>query len=143
MEDSVRSAEFKSAREALSLTTTALARELGVAEATVKNWERGRYSPPTGVEAELRTLVAFTEQIAQKVASLAESRPLFLAYRLTEDMPPGRARELGAGWWRAVGYRAHQIHPDLVIGYAEELYKITGTRESADSRSITPRELSL
>lgn len=143
MEDSVRSADFKATREALSLTTTTLARELGVAEATIKNWERGRYAPPEGVEAELRTLVLLTEQAAQKAVSLAETRPLFLAYRLTEDMPPGRARELGAGWWRAVGYRARQIHPDLIIGYAEELYEITGTRESVDTHSITPGELSL
>lgn len=143
MEDSVRSAEFKATREALSLTTTTLARELGVAEATIKNWERGRYSPPAGVEDEMRALQVLTEQAARKVVSLAETRPLFLAYRLTEDMPPGRARELGAGWWRAVGYRARQIYPDLVIGYADELYQIAGTHESVDARSITPRELSL
>ena len=42
----VRSGEFKLVREALSLTVAAMAALLSVSEATVKNWEKGKYSPP-------------------------------------------------------------------------------------------------
>lgn len=138
------SGEIKTVREALSLTTLALAQLLGVSEATIKNWEKGKYPPPAGVARELTGLEAWTRRCVDAVtttAQEADGTPMVMVWRLTDDMPPGPAHTLGAAWWRSVAARARERVPDLVIAYPDELDRLTGSRDMTLTRAITPAVL--
>lgn len=132
--------ELKAMRERLSLTVPALAELLDVSEGTVKNWEKSKYTPPAGVAAEINRLEDYTRRCAEAVtqAAQASAQPMVLIWRLTHDMPPGPARTLGAPWWRSVATRSRETIPGLIIGYADELDRLTGARERTLSRAITP-----
>lgn len=140
-EDAVRSAEFKTIREHLSLTITGIAGLLRVSDATVKNWEKGKYAPPSGVAAEVERLEDYTRRCVDAVAGAARERGMVLVWRTTEEMPPGPARVLGAAWWRSVAARARERVPEVVIGYGDELDALTGSRDATLGRAATPAVL--
>ncbi|MCL3776794.1 MULTISPECIES: helix-turn-helix domain-containing protein [unclassified Actinomyces] len=142
----VYSGEIKMVREALSLTTLAMSQLLGVSEGTIKNWEKGKYQPPPGVEREIAGLEAWTRRCVDAVVAAAQDadgQPMVVVWRLTNDMPPGPARTLGAGWWRSVAARARERVPGLVVAYPDELDKITGSRDMTLSRAVSPDVLPL
>ncbi len=143
-ETMVYSGEIKAVREALSLTTLALAQLLGVSEATVKNWEKGKYAPPAGVARELTGLEDWTRRCVDAVTTAAQEAgdtPMVVVWRLTDDMPPGPARTLGAGWWRSVAVRARERVPGLVVAYPDEIDRLTGSRDLTLTRAIGPAVL--
>ena len=139
----VRSGEFKAVRESLSLTVAAMADLLAVSEATVKNWEKGRYAPPPGVAAEIERLEAYTRRCVDAIAAAARERetPMVVVWRMTADMPPGPARTLGAAWWRSVAASARARIPGLDVGYPDELDEVTGSRDRTLSEAIGPSVL--
>lgn len=139
----VRSGEFKAVREALSLTVAAMADLLAVSEATVKNWEKGKYAPPPGVAAEIERLEAYTRRCVDAIAAAAREReaPMVVVWRMTDDMPPGPARTLGAAWWRSVAVSARARIPGLDVGYPDELDEVTGSRDRTLSEAIGPSVL--
>ena len=139
----MRSGEFKLVREALSLTVAAMAALLSVSEGTVKNWEKGKYSPPPGVAAEIERLEAYTRRCVDTVVAAAQGReaPMVVVWRLTADMPPGPARTLGAAWWRSVAASARERIPGLDVGYPDELDEVTGSRDRTLSEAIGPSVL--
>lgn len=59
----MRSAGFKMMRESLSLTVATMAALLAVSGGTVKNWEKGKYSPPAGVAADVVLLEGYTRAV--------------------------------------------------------------------------------
>lgn len=139
----VRSGEFKAVRESLSLTVAAMADLLAVSEWTVKNWEKGKYAPPPGVAAEIERLEAYTRRCADAVAAAAQGReaPMVVVWRMTDDMPPGPARTLGAAWWRSVAASARARIPGLDVGYPDEFDEDTGSRDRTLSEAIGPSVL--
>lgn len=138
----MRSGEIRTVREHLGLSRRELSQLLQVSEATVQNWEKGKYPPPPGVATEIARLEAFSGRTVQAVLDAAadHSSPCLLVYRQDADMPPGPARTLGAAWWRAVAARARDsLGPDrITIGYADELDTITGSHDRTLDTAITP-----
>ena len=138
----MRSGEIRTVREYLGLSRRELSQLLQVSEATVQNWEKGKYPPPPGVATEIARLEAFSGRTVQAVLDAADHpSPCLLVYRQDADMPPpGPARTLGAAWWRAVAARARDtLGPDhITIGYADELDTITGSRDRTLDTAITP-----
>ena len=100
----MRSGEFKTWRERLGLTISTMAALLGVSETTVKAWDKGRHRIPVGAAEEVELLRAYTRRCVDAVVDAATQAetPMVLVWHLTEEMPPGPARTLGATWWRAV-----------------------------------------
>lgn len=136
-------AEFKSARERMGLTITTMAALLSVSDTTVKAWDKGKYRLPPGAASEVEMLRDYTRRCVDTIVELAAATeaPLILVWHLTEEMPPGTARTLGAQWWRAVAAGAQERVPSLAIGYAAELDDITGSRERTLAQAITPAVL--
>ena len=66
---------------------------------------------------------------------------MILVWHLTEEMPPGPARTLGATWWRAVAAATQEWVPSIAIGYAAELDEVTGSRDRTLSKAIRPSVL--
>lgn len=137
----MKSGEFKAVREHLSLTITGIADLLQVSDSTIKNWEKGKYQPPGGVADEVERLEAYTRRCVDAVTAAGRERGMILLWRTTEEIPPGPARVLGAAWWRSVAARARERIPEVVIGYADELDKITGSRDLTLGRAVSPSVL--
>ena len=70
----MRSGEVRTAREYLGLSRRGLAQLLRVSEATVQNWEKGKYAPPQGVVSEIRRLESVTARTVQAVLDAARAR---------------------------------------------------------------------
>ncbi|PHP52743.1 hypothetical protein BW737_007810 [Actinomyces ruminis] len=126
------SGEFRVVREHLGLSRREIAELLAVSEGTVQNWEKGKYTPPPGVAAEVHQLEVYTRNAVDAIVAEAAERkqPMLLVWRQDADMPPGRARTLGASWWRGVAARVRERVDDLVVAYADELDELTGSREA-------------
>lgn len=139
-DEGMRGAEFKSTRERLGLTITTMAALLSVSETTVKAWDKGRHRVPPGAAAEVVLLRQYTRRCVDAVVAAAADveEPMVLAWHLTDDVPEGVARTLGAQWWRAVAAGAQERVPSLAIGYASELDVLTGSRERTLALAITP-----
>ena len=85
----VRSGEIRTVREYLGLSRRELSQLLQVSEATVQNWEKGKYPPPPGVATEIARLEAFSGRTVQAVLDAADHpSPCLLVYRQDADMPP-------------------------------------------------------
>jgi|GEM_PF-2830411 len=141
--ETIRAGEVRTAREYLGLSRRGLAQLLRVSEATVQNWEKGKYAPPQGVVSEIRRLESVTARTVQAVLDAARARqdPVILVYRQDEDVPVGPARALGASWWRAVVARVRDVlGPEAVaVGYADEFDALTGSsREQTLRTAIGP-----
>ncbi len=136
-------AEFKSMRERMGLTITTMAALLSVSETTVKAWDKGKYRLPVGAASEVEMLRDYTRRCVDTVVELAAATeaPMILVWHLTEDMPEGVARTLGAQWWRSVAAGAQERVPGIAIGYAAELDDLTGSRERTLAQAITPAVL--
>ena len=139
----VRSGEFKTWRERLGLTISTMAALLGVSETTVKAWDKGRHRIPVGAAEEVELLRAYTRRCVDAVVDAATQAetPMVLVWHLTEEMPPGPARTLGATWWRAVAAAAQERVSGIAIGYAAELDEVTGSRDRTLSEAIGPSVL--
>lgn len=124
--------EFRTIREYLGLSRREMAELLDVSEGTIQNWEKGKYTPPPGVAAEVSQLEAYTRDVVDTIVVVAAEREqsMLLVWRQDADMPPGRARTLGASWWRCVAARVRERVDDLVVAYADELDELTGSREA-------------
>lgn len=142
-ENGVRNGEFKAWRERLGLTISTMAALLGVSETTIKAWDRGRHRIPVGAAEEVELLRAYTRRCVDAVVDAAAraGTPMVLVWHLTEEMPPGPARTLGATWWRAVAAAAQERVPGIAIGYAAELDGVAGSRDRTLSEAIGPSVL--
>ena len=139
----VRNGEFKTWRERLGLTISTMSALLGVSETTIKAWDRGRHRIPVGAAEEVELLRAYTRRCVDAVVDAAAraGTPMVLVWHLTEEMPPGPARTLGAAWWRAVAAAAQERVPGIAIGYAAELDEVTGSRDRTLGEMISPSVL--
>ncbi|MCL3789889.1 MULTISPECIES: hypothetical protein [unclassified Actinomyces] len=124
----------------MGLTISTMAALLSVSDTTIKAWDKGRHRVLPGAAQEVDLLRAYTHRCVDAVVGSAAhtDAPMILVWHLTDDMPPGPARTLGAGWWRAVAAAAQERTPGITIGYASELDKITSSRDQTLSEAITP-----
>jgi DNA-binding XRE family transcriptional regulator len=118
--------ELRVVREWLGLSTSTLARLMGVREDTVRRWETGRDRIPSRVREEIEWIEQQTAAaVDQLVTGLQDARdPLVVVYRDTEDLPadmPAITR-LGPSWWRHVVARAVHEIPGVQVCYPDEVY---------------------
>lgn len=102
--------ELQTVREALGLTTVALAGMLGVRDDTYRRWESGREPIPVRVSDEVQVVEEYTARaVDEVVAALQDARdPAVVVYRTDAEMHAARPdmSHLPARWWRHVVYRA-------------------------------------
>lgn len=123
---SMTAAEFRITRERLGVPGDWLATELGVTERTVRRWENGSSTIPTGVVEQLSTLVATTEDFIGDVVAQLRKNPMLdgdgaqwvttyasdAAYR--EEQPD---LSWPAGWHRAAMGRVAERAPSVRITF--------------------------
>lgn len=113
-------AELRVVREFLGLSSSDLARHLGVTDRTVRHWEAGKYPVPDGVRLAVEKLEADT---ARFVAGVVEKLmdypdPVVVTYRTDEEYHEAHPEiPLPASWHRAVIARVAQEVPALSIVY--------------------------
>lgn len=108
------SAEFKCLRESMGLTTKWLADRWGVAEFSVKRWERDRMLP-AGFEEDMRDLKArFDREVAQAATTPEDS--CIIVPRVDAEAPRG----LPAAWFHAVAQRASEKSGARILFYGDE-----------------------
>ena len=124
-----RGAQFKVVRERMHLPSSYVAARCGVSRITVSRWESDVTRIP---------LDNYTHRCVDSVADAARARtaPMVVVWEHAEEMPPGRGRELGPRWWRAVAGRAMDRVPALIVGSPRELDRITGSRERTMAEAI-------
>ncbi|MDO4888148.1 MAG: DUF1870 family protein [Actinomycetaceae bacterium] len=110
--DRMPGVELQTVREALGLTSEALARLLRVNARTVRAWEAGRDPIPYRVRSEVEALEAYTaecvEHVVQALLDSRDPEAAIVVYRSDEQLHAARPgfEDLTARWWRAVAYRA-------------------------------------
>ena len=111
--------ELQTTREALGLTTEALAGMLGVRDDTYRRWESGREPIPYRVSEEVEVVEEYTARAVDEiVATLEDARdPAVVVYRTDAQMHAARpdTAHLPARWWRHVVYRAAERVPGVAI----------------------------
>lgn len=133
-----RGAQFKVVRERMHLPSSYVAARCGVSRITVSRWESGVTRIPPAAAALLQELDNYTHRCVDAVVDAARSRtaPMVVVWEHAEEMPPGRGRDLGPRWWRAVAGRAMDRVPALIVGSPRELDRITGSRERTMAEAI-------
>lgn len=105
-------AELKMAREALGLTSEALAHFLNVSPVTVRTWEGDRAPIPYRVPDEIADLERHTElmiaRLAEKLTDSTGESVTVMLYRTDEELlaEDSDLHPLTARWWRHVVYQA-------------------------------------
>lgn len=134
----MRAAHFKVLRERLALPMQYVADQCGATRVTVARWESGVTRIPPAPAAMLQELDNYSHRCVDAVVDAARSRtaPMVVVWEHAEEMPPGRGRDLGPRWWRAVVGRAMDRVPALIVGSPRELDRITGSRERTMAEAI-------
>ena len=127
-------AELKSAREHMGFTTRWLSARLGVTERTLQRWEEDNQVIREHLAAEVRQLIAHTDQTVEALITSLKSAPqssrvlsTFRAHdavandALADPTVSGEhAAPLPASWHRIVCARAASRVPGAVITYTTE-----------------------
>lgn len=112
-------AHFRALRTYLGFSVREIANRLGVSQNSARDWDKGAYSPPAGVVAELEELQHQTDQAVTALADhyTAAGGPMVIP-RVPADLPweaPGVQvpDRLTLDWWKIVGMRVCDQVPDL------------------------------
>lgn len=103
-------AEFKCLRASLGLTTKWLADRWGVAEFSVKRWERARMLPEEFSEDMLGLRRRFLDEVAQGKACVTDS---ISVPRTDHDTDLG----FPAAWWQLIAWRVHEDTGQMILFY--------------------------
>lgn len=114
MTTDMTSAEFKSLRESMGLTTKWVADHWNVAEYSVKRWERNRQPPEEIARGMLDLKRRFDALVARD--SKAGPDTTLLVPRLDRECPDG----MPAAWHRAIARRAAEAHGARILYLDDE-----------------------
>lgn len=103
-------AEFKCLRASLGLTTKWLADRWGVAEFSVKRWERARMLPEEFSEDMLGLRRRFLDEVDQGKACVADSISVPRTDRDTDLGFP-------SAWWQLIAWRVHEETGQMILFY--------------------------
>ena len=103
-------AEVSATRHLIGLSISELAEQLHVSRMSVHDWERGKFTPREGLVSDLLALREAHDRALDELADYHETQGGII------ELP---AEPMPQGWYRALGARLLDQHPDAMLEWAE------------------------